>query len=575
MLRDYQGDLDTRIEYAWATDKRNVLATMATGGGKGVVIGHSIAKDERPGVVMAHRSPLVSQLALTLNRERVPHGIIAPNELINAIIKLEVDEHGKSFYRAGAPVRVGSAQTIAGRDPKDRWYNQVEKVIVDEGHHVTKGGIWENAINRFPNYTRGLFATAHACRADGLGLGRNSDGLADALVVGPHARLLIDRGYLCDYMVVCPPTDIDISDIPIGASGDLVQKTLRERIHASKMLVGSIVKEYLKRAPGKLGLTFCVDKEEADKTAKAFRAAGVPCEIITDDTSIAARSSIMKRFRARQLLQLISVDVLGEGVDVPAVEVVSFGRHTESWQVYGQQTGRGTRPMIDNPAVWAAWDRYSDADRRAWIAHSPKPFFLIIDHVDNVKRHYLRRGLFDSEQVYTLDRRSAREKNRDDAIPLRTCLNEECFKPYSAILLRCPYCGAMKPAPISRGSPAAVEGDLEELNFEVLAMMRGEIKRIDSAVEVPNYMNAKAVSGLKRMHFERQMAQGPLRKAIALWAGWQQQTAKLEDRSIHRLFWYRFGIDIGTAQTLGATAAGELASKIWAELERHNVREVA
>lgn len=589
MFRDYQTDFKNGIYAAWQAGHRNVMGTMATGGGKGTVIGGVLQEYDAPACVTVHRSPLVSQLALTLNREHVPHSIIAPTELIREIVKLEVDTYGKSFYRATAPIRVASTKTLANRDGKDRWFQQCGIAVVDEGHHAIVGSEIDRSLALLPN-ARGLFLTAHACRADGLGLGRptkenpNRDGLVDFLVVGPHPRNLIDRGFLCDFDVMCPPTDIDISDIPVGASGELIQKTLRERIHASKALVGSIVEQYLKRAPGKLGLTFVVDKEEADKTAKAYRAAGVPCEVITDETSITARGAIMKRYAARQLLQIVSVDVLGEGVDVPAVEVVSLGRHTESWQLFCQQVGRGTRPLIEETLtmpgpqggtvnVWKRWGELTDAQRLAFIATSRKPRFLIIDHVDNVKRHYLKRGLFDAEQIYTLDRTDRRAKVKTDAIPLRTCQNENCFQPYSAILLRCPYCGTVKPAPVGRGSPAQVEGDLEQLDLSVLRAMHAELRRINSAPEIPQYASSKVSAGIMKNHLARQVAQHPLRDAIATWAGWKQQHDRLHDREIHSLFWHRFGVDIVTAQTLGVREAGELEAKIRAELERHNVRK--
>ncbi|MGH8235433.1 MAG: DEAD/DEAH box helicase [Steroidobacteraceae bacterium] len=588
ILRDYQIDLDTRIDCAFDEGARNVMATAATGSGKGTLIGHRMLKLNAPGCVLAHRSYLVSQLALTLNREQVPHGIIAPKEVIREIIALEVETHGRHYYRATAPVRVGSVLTVKGRDGKDRWYDQVREVVVDEGHHVIKGSSWEAALAMFEN-ARGLFKTAHALRGDGKGLGRKADGLVDTLVVGPCLRDLIERGFNCDYDIACPPSDIDISDIPVGASGELIQKTLRERIHASKRLVGDIVSQYIAKAGGKLGLTFVVDIEEAHKTAAEYRKRGVPTEIITEDTSIAARSSIMKRYRSRQLLQLVSVDVLSEGVDVPAVEVISCGRHTESFQLFSQQVGRGSRPSISDPQQWARWNNVADETRRAWIAASDKPRFLILDHVGNFNRMYLKRGTtFDCRQAYTLGRVERRRKVPSDAIPMRTCLNdgvtnpdgtprippgESCFKPYPAIFLKCPHCGTLKPAPEGRGSPDKVEGDLVMLDTSVLRAMQFEVRRIDGPVEIPKGVSPIVGAAIAKNHHLRQIAQGSLRKAVALWAGWQQQCHGLGDREIHTLFWHRFAVDVLTAQTLNAKDAAALEERIREALTRNNIVE--
>jgi len=580
MLRDYQLELKNKIYAAWHGGARNVMATMATGGGKSVVIGSILQDFNCPSVVMAHRSELVSQLALTLNRENVPHGVIAPKKIIQQIIALEVDTHGRSFYSARAPIRVASAHTLARRDAKDRWYSQVALAVVDEGHHVIKESVWDRAMQLFPS-ARGLLKTAHAVRADGAGLGRDADGVVDALVVGPWGRDLIDRGYLCDFTVKVPPTDIDISEVEVGPSGEFVYEQLRAKIHASRAIVGSIVKQYLKFAEGKLGLTFAVDIEEANKIRAEYLNHDVPAEIITADTPIPVRAAIMRRFRARQLLQLVSVDVLSEGVDVPAVEVVSLGRPTMSWQLYCQQVGRALRPMIEDTLslpdgggivnVWRKWDQLTDEQRRRTISLSGKPRALIIDHVDNVRRHYLSgRGMFDSPQTYTLERRERKSKKPSDVIPQRACLNEDCFQMYDAYLLACPYCGTPKPAPGRRATPDQVEGDLLELDVSALRALAGELARVDGVAYAPKEASAVAIASLKKNHLMRQIGQSTLRPMIALWAGWKKQSG-LHDREIQRLFWHTFGVDVMTAQTLGSKDAIELEARIEKQLGDANV----
>lgn len=577
MLRPYQGDLKNRIYTAWQdTNVRNVMATMATGGGKSVVICSIVQDFNAPTAVIAHRSFLVSQLALTLNRESVPHGIIAPKNLVSQIVALEIETHGRSYWNPQAPARVGSAHTLAARDAKDRWYSQVALTVVDEGHHVTQGSIWHRSMEMFPR-ARGLLKTAHAIRADGLGLGRPSvahpkrDGVVDALVVGPCGRELIDAGYLCDYEVRVPPSDVDISDVPIGDSGDFSPAKLSAAVHASKTIVGDIVRDYIRFAGGKLGLTFAVDVAAANEICNAYNAAGVPAAVITDKTPIAQRGALMRQFTARKLLQLVSVDVLGEGTDVPAVEVVSLGRHTASWQLYCQQVGRALRPYISSAAHWGLWDTFTDDQRKVLIAASPKPIAIIIDHVGNFARHYEERGTPDSPQFYSLERREKKAGKRKDAIPLRTCLNggEEdgktpgipCYKQYEAFLIECPYCKTPKPAPGRRSTPEQVEGDLLLLDLAALRELRAEIKRVDAEPEIPNNATKGAVAGIRRNHMERQLAQGSLREAIALWAGWQKAEG-LPDRAIQSLFFHRYNVDVMTAQALGAKDAIALHGQI-------------
>jgi hypothetical protein len=64
-----------------------------------------------------------------------------------------------------------------------------------------------------------------------------------------------------------------------------------------------------------------------------------------------------------------------------------------------------------------------------------------------------------------------------------------------------------------------------------------------------------------RNHLERQQAQVRLREAIAVWAGvWRDRGA--DDAESYRRFYLGFGVDVATAQTLGARPADELRERI-------------
>lgn len=567
-LRDYQHDWNNDIKAAWGAGHRVTMATLGTGGGKTVCFCDLVRERRQPACLISHRSVLVSQAALTLNRESIPHGIIATRELVREIIALQMRVHGKSFYSHGSPIKVAGVGSLARRK-RDTWTDSVRLVVIDEGHHLLADGQWGDALELFPNADV-LAPTAHARRADGRGLGRGADGLADALVIGPHSRALIDRGFLSDYRIVAPPSDISYDEVSIGASGDYSPAKLSAVVHASKTIVGDIVRHYLKFAPGKLGLTFAVDIAAAHQLAAAYNSLGVPADIITGETSITDRARIMERFERRKLLQLVSVDVLGEGTDVPDVEVVSLGRRTASWQLFCQQVGRVLR-VACAPKFGAAWDTFTDAERIAHVAASEKPFGLVLDHVGNVAWHYERHGLPCSEQTYTLERpdRGARAR-KSDAIPLRTCLNEECFQPYPRVLLTCPYCATAAPPPAGRATPEQVEGDLVMLDPAAMAALWGEVRRVDGSCHVPNGVSGPASVNIKRTHAARQSGQTSLRDALTLWGGWRAHVG-IDTRQAQREFWHRFGIDVATAQTLGATEAADLEQRIRAHLNAHGV----
>lgn len=575
MLRDFQQDIETRVFQAWDEGAINVMMVMPTGSGKTVVLGDIILRLDVPTCAIAHRQELVGQLALALNRENVPHGIIAPKAIIQQIIKLEMEEHGYSRYNPRAPTRVAGVDTLIKRDPSDRWFSQVLLVVIDEGHHVLRGNKWGAALGMFPN-ARGLFPTAHCIRADGAGLGRSAataDGLVDRLVVGPCGRDLIDRGFLTDYRLVCPPNHIDLATVPVGATGDFNQKKLQVAVHQDGTIVGSVVDKYLEVAGGKLGVTFAVDIESAKELAKAYRARNVPAEVITSKTPLTVRSALMKKFRARQLLQLVSVDVLGEGVDVPAIEVVSMARPTASFQLYAQQFGRSLRLMLDGVNFNGApaadiWGTLTDAQRKSCIGKSRKPKAIILDHVGNCHRFYEDHNFVDSPQRYSLNRRekTTRQK-KGDAIPLRTCLH--CLQPYEAVLPLCPYCGGAY-VPQGRTKPEEVDGDIYELDPAVREAMRTRITELDRESGMSMNANSVVSNSIAARIRDRQKTQVALRDAIALWGGWNQHLGR-SDAEGYRRFFYKFGIDVLSAQALNASDATALEARIRAELLQNNI----
>lgn len=530
-LRYYQQDLVTGIKQAWSDGARVVLGVSATGSGKTVVVSHLMAQEPGGSLFMAHRSELVSQASIALAREGLVHRVIGPDSLRRNCAAIHVAEFGRSFYDPNSRTAVAGVDTLIRVPSNAAWLSNIALWVVDEGHHLLSDNKWGDAVALMPQ-ARGLAVTATPLRADGRGLGRHADGLADAMVVGPPMRQLINEGWLTKYRVFAPPSDLDLSAVKVTDSGDFSPEPLRKAVHKSR-ITGDVVAHYLRIARGKLGMTFCVDIEAATETAEAFRAAGVAAEVIHGKTPELVRARIMREFRQRRVMQLVSVDILGEGTDVPAVEVVSMARPTQSYGLFVQQFGRALRLM------------------------DGKEFALIIDHVGNVFRH----GLPDAPRDWSLNRRDRRTKGPSDAIPTRLCLRDECGSVYERTLPECPYCGQPAPPPAARSTPAMVDGDLCELDESVLAALRGEISKVDDAPAFPYGAGPAVVGHIRRNHWERQQAQKPLREAIMWWGGIQAAKG-LDERAQQRAFFFRFGIDVGTAQTLPAADAKQLLDRV-------------
>jgi superfamily II DNA or RNA helicase len=535
-LRPYQLAAINEIYEAWNRGSRNVLIQLATGAGKTVVFTKMIADNAGASIAIAHRVELVSQISLTLARHGVRHNIISSRQAIRDIIGIHMTELKRSYYDSNSRCIVAGVDRLLKMPRDTPWFSKVNLVVQDEGHHPLKDNKWGKVANLFPN-AYGLYPTATPCRADGCGLGRWVDGIMDTMVVGPTMRELIKMGFLTDYRIFAPPSDLDLSNIPTTASGDYSPPKLRDAVHESH-ITGDVIGHYLRIAPGKLGVTFAVDIDAATQIAAEFRKAGVSAEVVSSRTPDLLRSAIMHKFRNREILQLVNVDLLGEGVDVPAIEVVSMARPTQSFALYSQQFGRALRPM------------------------EGKTHAIIIDHVGNVLRH----GLPDAKREWSLERREKRSRSKhDDVILLKTCLSPTCLAVYSKYNRTCPYCGHYTP-PSARSTPEQVDGDLFELDPEILARLRNEVDRIAAPVRIPQNLDPIAQLGLAKKHNNRIEAQYELKQIIALWAGFLRHQGK-DDSEIYKRFYFTFGIDIMTAQTLSASDADKLWDKIQQDID--------
>lgn len=553
-LRGFQHDVKIAAYKEWANGARCVMPVLPTGAGKTVLMGDIAREYPGFGCAIAHRSELVGQISIALSREGVRHDIIAPKGVVRTIVQGQMEEVGRSFYDPRAKWKVASVDTILRRDLDPNWIRQVGLVFQDEGHHVLRDNKWGRAFSLFEN-ARGLFPTATPLRADGKGLGSHADGLVDAMVEGPSLRWMIDNGFLTDYRLILPQTsDLDMHGVDISAAtGDYNENQMRTRVKSSSKIIGDVVKTYLQHARGMKGITFAVDVEHATMIADAYNAAGVPAQVVHAETLEQDRRNFMRRFRKGELLQLVNVDLFGEGVDVPAVQVVSMARPTASYGLFSQQFGRMLRLMI-NPILSAAWDTYSVAQRLQHIAESDKPTALLIDHVANVIKHD---GPPDwRTQPWSLDAR-IKSNRATDGIPLRACVNEMCLQPYERIYPACPYCGQEPPVPKEPTRPEHVDGDMILYSQEMLQALFAAKGKVDGPCLLPQNIAPEVAGAIKRNHRVRQETQAALRSAMAL-----TMPPLLDERVAARRFFHTFGIDTLTAHTLGSAEADQLRQRI-------------
>lgn len=541
-LRPYQEKLVKDTYQQWDAGKQFVAMVSATGSGKSMTLTAIVAKERDRGqyvLVLAHRQELITQLSDTMGRMEIRHQVIAANKVVRFAAKQSMENHGVNYVDPNARVMVASVQSMREAKIADlaKLGNKLT-VVQDEFHHATKksktwGGVLTPLLNAG---ARGLGPTATPCRADGQGLSRETDGYADAIVEGPSMRWLIDNGYLSQYKIYCPPTDLRLDNVETSkTTGDYKEKELKAEIGRSH-IVGDIVSHYLKICPGKRGITFTVGVDTAEEVAEEYRKRGVPAIALSGRNADEERVQAIRDLKSGKILQIVNDSLIGEGVDIPAVEVVSFARPTQSYALYAQMFGRALRPF------------------------EGKSHAIIIDAVSNVMRH----GLPDAPREWSLDRRE-RRTGKSEPSTVRVCT--ACAAVYERFLDACPDCGEPVPKPADRSGPMQVDGDLYELDQDVLTRMRNEVV---GARETPEAMRdrltaqhvppAGVMANVKRQS-ERLEVLGRLDGLMATIAGYWRHDG-MSDKEIFRKFFLTYHIDWLSAQGLKKDDALTLMGKI-------------
>lgn len=560
-LRDYQHAIIERLYVAWAT-VMSVLLILPTGAGKTVVFSSVIHEHDGAAAAVVHRKEIVSQIACSLAALGVKHRVVAQPNTVRAIRRKQLAQFGKSYVDPTAPVGVVSVQTLTSRGAANnrdlqRWLGQVTLAVFDEGHHYTRHGLWGRAIEAVGAKCLLLFVTATPDRADGQGLGADADGYVQMMIEGPDTRWMMAQGYLSRFTYHAPTTDLDMSDLPITAKGDVNTQKMKARVKDSH-LVGDVVDRYFQFAKGKRTIVFANDVETAEDHARAFRARGVKAVALSGQTDDSVREREVEAFTAGTGVDvLINVDLFDEGFDVAGVEAVLLARVTMSLAKYLQMCGRGLRPVYA-----PGYDLTTVEGRLAAMAAGPKPKAIIIDMVRNWERHMTPNW----PRTWTLEgRETGVRKSPTDMVPQRVCLNPMCCEPYEAFYPCCPYCG-LAPVPAERSTPDQVEGDLMELDVEGMAELFAQMQRADMDDDEYRIDQLKrhipAVgrgADMKRFQASK-TRRAVLRELVAWWVGMQPKGREMNE--IHRRFYHRFGIDIGLAFTLNAADTDALIKRI-------------
>lgn len=213
-------------------------------------------------------------------------------------------------------------------------------VIVDEFHH-SAAPTYTALLNKLrPKELLGLTATPE--RLDGADV---TSWFGGHIAVELRLWEAIDQGFLVPFQYFGVADGTDLSELRWRRGGyptaDLSNLYTGDDARVAKLLAA--IKRVILEPDQMRALGFCVSKAHAHFMAERFTAANLPSAALTGDDPPERRQEVLRQLELRQILCVFSVDVLGEGVDVPSVDTIFLLRPTQSATVFSQQLGRGLR----------------------------------------------------------------------------------------------------------------------------------------------------------------------------------------------------------------------------------------
>ena len=280
-----------------------------------------------------------------------------------------------------------------------RWPTLPDKcglLIVDEAHH-TPANTWAKLVSLWQS--RGGIVVGLTATPWRLSRQQGFEDWYNTLICGPSVSELQTDDWLATPRVKFPQdAHIDVSQARVARTGDYDYAWMEEEV--SMLLAHKPVVEYWRDQT--LGLDdrrtlwFVPTVTCAERLVESL---GQSARLLTAETPSLQRDLILEGIDSRQLVHLVSVDVISEGIDIPSVPIVASLRPTHSVAVWLQQCGRGSRPKGDSG---------SDAG-----------IYTVMDFAGNSQRH----GVPDEDRQWSLEPR-AKQSGGKMKRPESRCYNQ-------------------------------------------------------------------------------------------------------------------------------------------------------
>ena len=320
------------LEKLRQSGQTKALLISATGTGKTYLAAFAVQKSApRRVLFLVHREQILKQAAQTFQ-----------HVLGNIDIGFLSGTH-KDF---SAPYLFSTISMMAKDDILSQFTpTYFDYIIIDETHRAGAKS-YRKILNYFkPQFLLGMTATPN--RSDGFDIYKLFD---YNIAYEIHLKEAMQENMLCPFHYF-GITDITIDNQEIDDISSFNLLTSDERVE-------HIIKKaqfYGYSGERVKGLIFCRNIEEAHLLSQKFNEKGFYTTTLCGEDSQETRENALSRLeqsnRQNGLDYIFTVDIMNEGIDIPAVNQIIMLRPTKSSIIFVQQMGRGLRKYPDKDYV--------------------------------------------------------------------------------------------------------------------------------------------------------------------------------------------------------------------------------
>jgi len=367
-LRPYQRESHTAIRNSYRTGKKRILIELPTGTGKTRTF-TLLPKDGARSLIIVPMLTLIEQTVKSIRSLRN----CSP----------DVEQAGLWAVPETEFV-VASWHSLIRNDRYKRFVGKVDLVVVDEAHwgFTTSARDMLNAL--VEGGARVLGVTATAYRGDKQALCGFYEEVAYCLPL----RKAIDDGWLVPPRVkVHYVKSINLDGLAKKAGADFQAEELDKILRSEEALQDLAALITRNHRAGAKGIVFAHSIKQAILLRDIMvDRHGMTCSLVHSKQSDEVYASELKEFMVGDRELIINVGILTTGWDFPPLSEIFLAKPTKALNKYTQMIGRATRSL---EGVLDGLDLASPEERRAAIAASAKPSFVIHDITDSSRCHKL------------------------------------------------------------------------------------------------------------------------------------------------------------------------------------------